>query len=131
MCKGVKYILDNYDNLPEYVFFCHDEEFAWHHSGSIIDHFKLAIESKQKYYNINDKIYMGDIRNNEYGFQSIRDWYSDFIEEYIPFEHLPDPNWTQGYRGSAQFLVHKEYILNLPKKFYGKIYFWILTTRIP
>jgi hypothetical protein len=51
----LKYIIDYYDNLSEYTFFIHDEEYAWHHSGILIDKFKEAVASKKKYYNINDK----------------------------------------------------------------------------
>lgn len=126
----LKYIIDFYDELPEYTFFCHDEEYAWHHSGSIINHFEIAILSKQLYYNVNDKIILGDIKYNDYGYQNILDWYSDFIEEYIPFKSLPNENWTQGYRGSAQFLVHKTIIRNLPKKFYENLYIWITNTKL-
>ena len=51
----LKYITDYYDQLPDYTFFIHDEEYAWHHSGSIIDKYQEAIKSNKKYYNINDK----------------------------------------------------------------------------
>ncbi len=126
----LKYIVDYYDALPEYTFFCHDEEFAWHHSGSIINHFEIALLSGRQYYNVNDKIILGDIRGNDYGYKSILDWYDDFIEEYIPMESLPNPDWTSGYRGSAQFLVHKDIIRCLPKKFYENLYTWITRTTI-
>jgi len=126
----LKYIVDYYDALPEYTFFCHDEEFAWHHSGSIINHFEIALLSGRKYYNVNDKIILGDIRGNDYGYKSILDWYEDFIEEYIPMNSLPNQDWTSGYRGSAQFLVHKDIIRCLPKKFYENLYTWITRTTI-
>lgn len=126
----LKYIIDYYGKLPEYTFFCHDEEFAWHHSGSVIDHFDIAILSKQKYYNVNDKIILGDIKGNDYGYQAILDWYSDFIEPYIPIKTLPAADWTSGYRGSAQFLVHRDLIHNLPKEFYEKLYTWITSTHL-
>ena len=32
----LKYIIDFYDNLPEFTFFIHDEEYSWHHSGSTL-----------------------------------------------------------------------------------------------
>ena len=126
----LKYIVDEYEKLPEYTFFCHDEEFAWHHSGSIIDHYDIAMMTKQKYYNVNDKIILGDIRQNEYGYQNILEWYKEYIEEYIPFSKLPSENWTQGYRGSAQFLVHRDILCNLPKRFYERLYEWITTTEM-
>jgi len=126
----LKYIIDFYDELPEYTFFCHDEEYAWHHSGSIINHFEIAILSKRKYYNVNDKIILGDIRNNDYGYEKVMKWYRKYIDEYIPFDTLHNPNWTEGYRGSAQFLVHRDNIRWLPKIFYENLYEWILNTNL-
>ena len=41
----LKYIIDNYDNLPDFTFFIHDEEYAWHHTGSIIDKYTESIMS--------------------------------------------------------------------------------------
>lgn len=34
------------------------------------------------------------------------------------------------YRNSAQFLVHKSLITNLPLEFYDKLYNWIITTDL-
>jgi len=53
-------------------------------------------------------------------------WYNQFIEPYIPFEKLPNKDWLIGYKGCAQFLVHKSLITNLPLKFYQDLYEWIL-----
>ena len=128
----LKYIIDNYDNLPEFTFFIHDEEYAWHHSGSIIDKYNEAVEATKNgelYYNINDKCVLGSIKTNKlYG--EVLDWYNKHIEKYIPIDSLPDKDWTVGYRGSAQFLVHKSVITKLPIKFYFDLYVWILTTDI-
>jgi hypothetical protein len=52
------------------------------------------------------------------------------IEKYIPMSTLPDKDWTQSYRGSAQFLVHKSLITKLPLEFYEGLYNWIITTDI-
>ena len=49
----LKYIIDNYENLADFTFFIHDEEYAWHHSGSIINLFDEAVMSNKLYYNIN------------------------------------------------------------------------------
>jgi hypothetical protein len=46
----LKYIIDHYDQLADYTFFTHDEEYAWHHSGSIINHFNAAVTSGKLYY---------------------------------------------------------------------------------
>jgi len=81
----LKYITDYYDQLPDYTFFIHDEEYAWHHSGSIIDKYQEAIVSNKKYYNINDKCQWNTpnmIDSNLY--RELLQWYSEYIERYIP-----------------------------------------------
>jgi hypothetical protein len=129
----LKYIVDFYDNLSEYTFFIHDEEFSWHHSGSIIDKYKQAVESKRKYYNINDKNFWGTHNSIPASlYRELLEWYSEFIEEYIPISKVPNnTDLIFGFCGSAQFLVHKHLIRSLPKEFYEKLYNWIITTDLP
>jgi hypothetical protein len=131
----LKYIIDHYDNLPEYTFFIHDEEFAWHHSGSVVDKYREAVESKKLYYNINDNAFMSE----EYIIVAVHsivvwncfwEWYNVLIEHYIPKNKLPNIDFTRNYRGSAQFLVNKKLILNFPKQFYQNLYDWIITTEL-
>jgi hypothetical protein len=128
----LKYIADYYDQLPDYTFFIHDEEYAWHHSGSIIDKYQEAITSNKKYYNINDRCQWNTrnmIDSNLY--KELLQWYNEYIERYIPIERVPNnKDFIYGYVGSAQFLVHKNIIRILPKEFYEKLYNWIITTDI-
>lgn len=129
----LKYIIDNYESLPDFTFFTHDDEYCWHHSGSIIDKYNEAVEEIKKgklYYNINDANVLGSIISNKW-YKDILVWYNEFIEKYIPINGLPKKDWTIGYRGSAQFLVHKSLITKLPKKFYEDLYNWIITTNMP
>jgi hypothetical protein len=128
----LKYIVDYYDSLSEYTFFIHDEEYSWHHSGSIIDKYNEAILNVEnsKYYNINDKCFnsMNQVLyccNNNNWTNDFKKWYNEYIEIYVPFNSL---DINKVYRNSAQFLVHKDIILMLPKSFYEKLYNWIITT---
>ena len=128
----LKYIIDNYENLSDFTFFVHDEEYSWHHSGSIIDKYNEAVKEimgGKLYYNINDRCILGSIVTNEW-YDEILCWYNEYIEKYIPINSLPNKDWTVGYRGSAQFIVHKSLILNLPKKFYEDLYNWLITTDL-
>ena len=45
----LKYIIDNYENLSDFTFFVHDEEYSWHHSGSIIDKYNEALHGESIY----------------------------------------------------------------------------------
>jgi hypothetical protein len=85
--------------------------------------------SNKLYYNINDRSILGSIISNGW-YNEILIWYNNYIEKYIPMNSLPNKDWTQNYRGSAQFLVHKDLIRNLPKDFYVKLYNWIITTNL-
>jgi hypothetical protein len=133
----LKYIIDNYDEFTDFTFFIHDDEYAWHHTGSIVDKFNEAVISDQLYYNINDKCYYSDadcIRrlNGDAVYNHFMSWYNEYIEEYIPISKVPNnTDFIHGYSGSAQFLVHKDLIRNLPKEFYMKLYNWIITTDVP
>lgn len=129
----LKYIIDFYNNLSEYTFFIHDEEFAWHHTGSIVDKYNEAIASERKYYNINDKCFW-NVHNSipAHLYKELLEWYNEYVEEYIPINKVPNnTDFIFGYHGSAQFLVHKHLIRSLPREFYKKIYDWIITTDLP
>ena len=123
----LKYIIDNYETLADFTFFMHDDEYTWHHSGSIINLFDEAVMSNKLYYNVNDKCILGSIINNPW-YNDILIWYNEYIEKYIPINTLPHKDWTQNHRGSAQFLVHKSLIKKLPLEFYENLYNWIITT---
>ena len=125
----LKYILDFYDDMTEYTYFIHDEEYAWHHTGSVIDKFYEARASNKLYYNINDKCVLGSIVTNEWYYKILL-WYNKYINKYIPLSALPNKDWTDGHRGSAQFLVHRDIIRKLPKQFYQDLYDWIITTNL-
>lgn len=125
----LKYIIDHYDKLSDFTFFIHDDEYSWHHSGSIIDLFDEAVASNELYYNINKNCILGSIMKTKWS-EEFLVWYNNYIEKYIPLNTLLHKD-TVGYRGSAQFLVHKSLITNLPLKFYEDLYNWIITTRLP
>ena len=129
----LKYIVDYYDKLPEFTYFIHDDEYAWHHTGSVIDKFYEAVESGQKYYNINDQCHWDRknmIKPEQYTL--LIKWYMEYVDKYIPLEKIPNnDDFIYGYYGAAQFLIHRDLILSLPKKFYEDIYAWILATDLP
>ena len=129
----LRHIIDYYDTLSEFTFFIHDEEYAWHHTGSIVDKYTEAVESNQYFYNINDRCVWNEPNMmDEYVRTLFAYWYGEYIDKFIPFDKLPNKHdILYGYRGSAQFLVHKDLIRSLPKEFYVNLYDWILMTKIP
>ncbi len=127
----LKYIIDHYTTLPEYTFFIHDEERSWHHDGTIAERFKEALDSKRRFYNINNQHFNG-LHNidSEKRNDLINNWYPRYVEKYIPYSSLPDPDFLAGdkYKFAAQFLVHKDLILSLPLEFYEGLYSFCMET---
>ena len=121
----LKYIIDNYEKLTDYTFFIHDEEYSWHHHGSIEERFIEAVKSNKLFFNINH-VTFGSYANSIAEKVELMKWLNKYIEPYIPFDKLPNKDWFIGNKGCAQFLVHKSRIKNLPLKFYQDIYDWIL-----
>jgi len=123
----LKYIIDHYDQgFPDFVFFIHDEEYSWHHPGSLYDRFKEAIVLNRRFHNVNDFV-MHSLFNNIY-IMEIMKWYNKYVEPYIPLDSLPEIDFTIGHKGAAQFMVNKEAILNLPKCFYEGLYDWVMNS---
>jgi hypothetical protein len=129
----LKHIIDFYDELSEYTFFIHDEEYSWHHSGSILEQYHHAVNSGKKYYNINDIQQWSKPHSIQaHRYHELLEWYQDMVEDYIPLDKVPNnKDFVYGYRGSAQFLVHRDNIRLLPKQFYQRMYDWILNTDLP
>lgn len=118
----LKYIIDHYNKLPDFTFFIHDEDRSWHHNGTIAERFKEALDSKKLFYNINNSYIRGlsHIRDTER--ELFNEYYNKYIEEYIPYNKLPDDDWMATGKISAQFLVHRSLITNFPRKFYKALY---------
>ena len=122
-----KFIVDYYDALPQYIAFIHDHETSWHHKGSLVDKILEHQERKKRpqYENLNHLCLNHAIGNDKY--PKLKWFYEKFLEPYIGPSHKPD--WTYGHQCCAQFIVHRNRIQKLPKKFYQDIYNWIITTK--
>jgi hypothetical protein len=124
----LRYILDYYDKLPTFTFFIQDDEYAWHHRGSIAQQLCNALNSEREYYNINDNCPLDAFHVSDHK-QNYLEWYAKYIEPHVPLSSLPD-DWMTGERGCAQFLVHRNRIRRFPKEFYQTLYDWLLSTSI-
>jgi hypothetical protein len=61
--------------------------------------------------------------------KKLLEWYGQYVEKYVPFR-MHGGEWplslVDGYIGCAQFLVHRDLILNFPKSMYQDMYDWII-----
>lgn len=123
----LKYIIDNYHNLPDYSIFLHAHEFSPHHIGSINNILNELVGMNSYYFNFNN-YKLGNILTHHL-IDHIEKWYSEYLEyELGPASDYGD--WTSNHQGCAQFLVHKSLILSRPKEFYQKLYDWLITTEL-
>lgn len=112
----LRYIIDNYDSLPEYVAFVHGHERAWHHKfkGSLLDRIKKA-----EYLPLNGYWTDTDTQHPE---KIAKHWH--VIEPWVG----PKPE-TNGYLdGSAQFVASRRRIQRHPKEAYQYWYDAITTS---
>lgn len=88
ICKNVggeastylKHIVQNYETLTEKTVFLHDEEFSWHHNGSIID----VVNNSMSYDFCNLNHYkMNTILNNPVLPLIINCFYKPYLRPYI------------------------------------------------
>jgi hypothetical protein len=125
----LKHIVDFYDELPEWTFFVHDEEYSWHHSGSLIDKLQYALDSDRRYFNVNDLAFTDHLTNDE--ITMVLEWWRIHIEKYRSIKSLPSPLFAADNRACAQFLVHRNRIRSMPLEFYSDMYEWIMRTHLP
>lgn len=124
----LKYIIDHYDNLSDYTIFIHCHEFSWHHEGSIIEIINNNRNIHHTYTNLNNYI-LGNMENLDKSEKDIGSYFRTYIKPAVG-PNLMYPNFTQGVKGCAQFIVHKNNILNHSKLFYQNIYDWLMNTHI-
>jgi hypothetical protein len=116
----LKYIIDNYDNLPDKIILLHDHEFSWHHDGSIIEVIKNNIDKNKDYINLNSYVW----NNNEWDKSRDNNFfilYKRFLEPYYGNINL-FLNFKEGHKGCAQFILHKNRIKRNSYKFYLDLY---------
>jgi len=124
----LKYIIEHYDHLSEYTIFLHCHEFSWHHHGSIIDIIHNNKNIHHEFTNLNNYV-LGDMENLDDSMNDIGIYFREYIRPSVgPYSLYP--NFTKGVLGCAQFIVHKNNILNHSKLFYQKIYDWLMETPI-
>jgi len=124
----LKYIIDHYDDLSEYTIFLHCHEFSWHHEGSIIDIINNNKNIHHTYTNLNNYI-LGNLDDLDLSPSDLGIYFRTYIKPAVG-PNILYPNFTKDVLGCAQFIVHKNNILNHSKLFYQKIYDWLMETHI-
>jgi len=120
----LKYIIDNYYNLPEYSIFVHGHEYSPHQNDSIvniINNLKFDRDiinlNRPDWYNKYDQA-----KRPDWGW--IEDNWEEVFQSHLPF---PEKLW---FPAGAQFAVNKNCILKHPFEFYTKLYKWCEGTKL-
>lgn len=123
----LKYIIDNYETLPEYSILLHDHEFSYHQEGSIVDAIKHKIGTNELFWNFNiqadQEFYLCDASGRI-------NFYNEFLKEYIGPEIYKFGEFILNRKLFAQFLLHKSLIQARPKEMYQRIYNWFMNTNV-
>jgi hypothetical protein len=118
----LKYIMDSYNDLKEYTIFLHDEEFSWHHEGSIIDRINESVGVSTKYKTLNNAHNLPYFYWNDNMSSNIKRFYDDHLGEYLGSVERYGEFLGPTKIGAAQMIVHRDAILSRPYELYSKIY---------
>lgn len=123
----LKYIIENYSNLPEYSIFVHGHLFSEHQSDNIINLIN-NIKLDKPIVNLNRQDWKQTIsKGDEYNdrkFSWIEESWNDLIGEWLP---LPD---SLSFPSCAQFAVHKSCITQYPIEFWQNLFKWCKETQL-
>lgn len=110
----LKFIIDRYDNLPEFTAFLHGHEESYHQLAGrpILDLIRGANTEKYEYISLNNRWRFVTSQNHLGDFK-------DFLQKSGLISIIPQFYITDT---CAQFIVSKRLILKNPKSFYQHIY---------
>lgn len=119
----LKYIIENYDNLPDNIAFIHGHETAWHqhYPNPLLDLIECANIENYGFISLNNWVRMYPFADEDTGMQKIATLWDEFE---FPMKK-PPTMYTLACPLGAQFIVSRERIharpLGLWKKWYEKV----------
>jgi hypothetical protein len=123
----LKYIIENYQALPEYSIFIHGHLMAEHQSDNIVNIIN-NLDFNQDIINLNRKDWVQTIsKGDEFEdrkFSWIEENWNDLIGEYLPM-----PN-SLTFPSCAQFAIHKSKITQYPIEFWKSLFKWCEETKL-
>ena len=117
----LKYCMDTYETLQEYTIFLHDEEFSWHHEGSIIDRIMENIGFEGDYKTLNNVHNLPElyIKYNN----NVVQFYNTYMKKHMGDLRKFGEFLGRKRIGAAQMIVSRSAILARPFVMYTEIYF--------
>ena len=137
----LKYIINNYDNLPNKIAFIHGHETAYHqrYPYGILKAIENANIDKYGYISLNNELQSIILQNNKFDRNhpkvifgtddvhhlEMKNRWSELYEKELNYEF---PKALR-YQRSAQFIVTKEKIRSHSKKFYQDLYNYVIDLK--
>ncbi len=125
----LKFIIEFYDNLPEYVVFVHQYNKKFYLKESVVKRLndrklleKLNNSPTNGFYNIND-VKMKSIKPQLDIIKKSEWWKNTMLPYFGPMENYGD--FTKDRKAAAQFIAKRDNIKSLPRKFYKNMYKWL------
>jgi hypothetical protein len=121
----LKYIIENYDALPDHVAFIHGHETAWHqhYPNSLFELMECANTGKYGFLPLNNWARMYPFADEDTGYQRIESLWAEFE---FPMSKPPNMHVLICPLG-AQFIVARERILAHPLELWRKWYHKVIT----
>lgn len=123
------YIIDNYNNLPDYIAFCHGHETAWHQNDTILNAIK-KYNKLDDFFTLNNPYFRNSLYDNCPLFTnkgSEKCW--EDIKIFSKEVGLVLPDKIE-FTMCAQFIIKKECILSRDISFYKKCYDWLMNQQL-
>jgi hypothetical protein len=116
----LKYIIENYDSLPDHVAFIHGHKTAWHqyYPNSLLELIECANVQKYGFVSLNNWVRMYPFADEDTGKQRIESLWDEFE---LPMPKPPNMHTIACPLG-AQFIVARERILARPLELWQKWY---------
>lgn len=120
----LKFIIDNWSNLPDYTIFIHGHESSYHQSRLMVDIIN-SLSFDKLMINLNDSHMRKVMDKNDEHWPWLYNCWKGLFKPY-GFE-LPS---KLGFPCCAQFAVHKSLILSNPLEYYEHAYNWCKKTKL-
>jgi hypothetical protein len=123
----LKFILNNYDNLPDKILFVHHHFMDWSQDFSLPFIINNLIWEYSDYINVGKRNCYGNIYEMyDKKYLHVKDWFKFVWPIFDGYLEFPEKNLF--YYAGTQFMVNKELILQYPKSFYQNLHNWVIQT---
>jgi hypothetical protein len=134
----LEFIIEHYEYLPTHIVFVHDEEYSWHHEGSLVDRIGdhvgtyVELETLNRHF-FRPAIYTTgnpkEIEHNSKYFQGVKEIFDTCLRDEMRSLSLDDyGDFIRGIGCCAQFIVHKDVIHHRSLGAYTCLRDWIIRT---